>query len=400
VVVIIDNLILNCRKYFMPVFRHFDLQLLNPDFTSPLVDLFSELDYLRRLELGGTTPSLIFIQLKSIFHVLESLGSARIEGNHTTLADYVESTLEGSTQSTEHMREISNLEKAMVYIDEVIKRDTPLTEHFIRELHSLTVNNLIREGDDTPGAYRSRSVVISQAEHLPPEAIQVPGYMQKLVAFINQPDAAKYDLMKIALVHHRFSWIHPFHNGNGRVVRLITYALLIKYGFNVRRILNPTAVFCNDRERYYKMLSCADKGTNENLERWCVYVLEGIATELKKIDQLTRYDYLKEKILIPALSFARARSLITEEEESILLIVVKSGVAKSSDIRLALPELNDAQRTYQIKKLVERKMLQPIYEKSRQYTVGFVNSYLIRGVSYVLSQEGFIPKVLSSGSDT
>jgi len=35
------------------------------------------------------------------------------------------------------------------------------------------------------------------------------------------------------------------------VVRLLTYALLMKYGFNVNtggRVLNPTAVFCNDRD--------------------------------------------------------------------------------------------------------------------------------------------------------
>lgn len=69
----------------MPKFTHFDLALPNPSFDSPLVDVLTELEYLRRLELGGTTPAPVFFQLKSIFHMLESLGSARIEGNHTTL---------------------------------------------------------------------------------------------------------------------------------------------------------------------------------------------------------------------------------------------------------------------------------------------------------------------------
>ena len=81
----------------MPVFRHFDLALLNPAFDSPLVDVVTELEHLRRLQLAGTTPAPLFHQLKSIFHMLESLGSARIEGNHTTLADYVESKLDGSS---------------------------------------------------------------------------------------------------------------------------------------------------------------------------------------------------------------------------------------------------------------------------------------------------------------
>jgi len=113
--------------------------------------------------------------------------------------------------------------------------------------------------------------------------VLVPGYMEELMGFINRDDAPKYALIKVALAHHRFGWIHPFSNGNGRVVRLMTYALLIKYGFNVKtggRVLNPTAVFCNDRERYYAMLSCADKGMDESLDRWCTYVLQGILDEL------------------------------------------------------------------------------------------------------------------------
>lgn len=58
--------------------------------------------------------------------------------------------------------------------------------------------------------------------------------MQELTAFINAADPPKYDLIKVALAHHRFGWIHPFGNGNGRVVRLLTYSLLINYGFNVQ----------------------------------------------------------------------------------------------------------------------------------------------------------------------
>jgi len=54
-----------------------------------------------------------------------------------------------------------------------------------------------------------------------------------------------------------------------------------------------------------------------------------------------------------------------------------------------------AQRTYQIKKLVEQKMLQPIKEGARQYTIGFSNNYLMRGVVRALSNEGFIPATLN-----
>ncbi len=377
----------------MAEFNHFDLALLNPAFDSPLVDVLTELEHLRRLQLVGTTPAPVFFQLKRVFHMLESLGSARIEGNHTTLADYVESSLEGGSSTGDHLREIANIEQAMAFIESSMEPGAAVSEHFIRELHALAVRDLVREGDATPGAYRATAVRIAQSSHLPPEAVLVPGYMQELVAFINQPDPPKYDLIKVALAHHRFGWVHPFGNGNGRVVRLLTYALMIKYGFNVKtggRVLNPTAVFCSDRDQYYAMLSAADAGTPAGLEQWCIYVLQGVLTELKKVDQLTRYDYLTSQILNPALHYARGRALITAQEEAVLAVAIKKGVVKAADLSGAMPNLNATQRTYQIKRLVERKMLQPIGPNSRQYTIGFDNSYLMRGVIHALASESFI----------
>jgi Fic family protein len=378
----------------MPAFRHHDLALLNPGFDSPLVDVLTELEYLRRLQLGGTTPPPVFFQLKYIFHMLESLGSARIEGNHTTLADYVESKLEGGQAATDQLREMENIERGTQYIEDSIQPGAELTEHFIRELHALAVKDLVREGDATPGAYRPGQVQIARADHLPPEALHVPHYMQELVAFINEGHARKYDLIKVALAHHRFAWIHPFSNGNGRVVRMMTYALMIKYGFNVNvggRVLNPTAVFCNDRDRYYAMLAQADTGAQEGLEAWCVYVLQGILEELRKLDRLADFHYLSEKILTPALQQARARQIITPLEYNILQIAATRGIVKAGDFAFAMPGLSASQRTYQIRKLVEGKMLEPIAEGARLYAIGFRNSYLMRGIIRALSDEGFIP---------
>ncbi|SFM54720.1 Fic/DOC family protein [Rugamonas rubra] len=222
--------------------------------------------------------------------------------------------------------------------------------------------------------------------------------MSELVTFINRADPPKYDLIKVALAHHRFAWIHPFGNGNGRVVRLLTYTLLIKYGFNVKtggRVLNPTAVFCNDRDRYYSMLGRADNGTPEGRETWCIYVLDGMLDELRKVDQLTDMHYLIERILTPALHYARERALLTQLEERVLLTTARAGIAKASDLKDAMPGMTETQRTYQIRKLVEHRMLAPIREGARQYTIGFSNNFLIRGVIRALSAEGFIPDALN-----
>lgn len=136
----------------MPTFKHHDLSLLNPAFDSPLVDVVTELEHLRRLRLGGSTPAPVFFQLKHIFHMLESLGSARIEGNHTTLADYVESRLEAQPAPlSDQLREMANIEEAMSFIEEHFQPGQDVTEHWVRELHAMTVTGLERGGCHTGG---------------------------------------------------------------------------------------------------------------------------------------------------------------------------------------------------------------------------------------------------------
>ena len=383
----------------MAQFVHHDLRLLNPSFASPLLDVLTDLEYLRRLQIHGTTPLPVFLQLKHVFHYLESLASARIEGNHTTLADYVDSKVTAGASNTEQLREIDNIDIAMSQLEDTVRPGEPLSEYLLRGLHATTVDGLTREGDRTPGAYRTGPVTIAQADHQPPDPVQVPGYMTELVAFINRADAPKYDLMKVALAHHRFAWIHPFSNGNGRVVRLLTYALLIKYGFQVNtvgRLLNPAAVFCADRTRYYAMLAEADRGTEAALEGWCEYVLSGVRDELKKVDRLADYQYLQSKILLPAVAHARQRQLVTAQEEAVLVATIKAGVVKAGNLEAVLPGLSVHQRTYQIRKLVDNGMLQPIKPNARQYTIGFAHNMLLRGVVRSLSDEGFIPAALSA----
>ena len=217
-----------------PRFVDSPLRIITPGFDSPLTDVVIELERLRHPRLPGDTPLAVFLQLKEIFHTLESLGSARIEGNHTTLADYIESKIDTHGQPTDPIMEVNNIERAMAYIEDSITTGGEITEYFIRELHQMAVTGLQREGDEHPGRYRPASVRIGGAEHLPPEATRIPDYMRELADFINRADAPKYDLLKMALAHHRFLWIHPFGNGNGRTVRLLSYAMLIKYGFNVQ----------------------------------------------------------------------------------------------------------------------------------------------------------------------
>lgn len=102
-------------------FKHYDLELIQLDFGSTITDLIIDLDYLRRKELGGSTHPKIFFQLKRIFHTLESIGSARIEGNNTTITDFIENKPENGESVDEKILEIQNIEKSMSFINEYIE---------------------------------------------------------------------------------------------------------------------------------------------------------------------------------------------------------------------------------------------------------------------------------------
>jgi len=377
-------------------FNHFDLKLIEPDFGSSLTDLIIELDYLRKKQLDGSTHPKVFFQLKNIFHKLESIGSARIEGNNTTIVEYMETNLSDRKQFSEGIKEIQNIEKSMAFVEENIV-DYPISRALISEMHKMIVDELMPpphgEGDSTPGQFRQVNLEISKSTHKPPEWLKVNEYMEELLDFVNREDSPKYDLLKTAIAHHRFVWIHPFRNGNGRTVRLFTYAMLVKAGFNVNvgRIINPTAVFCSNRNDYYSYLSAADNGTRSSMLSWIEYVLKGLKEEIEKIDKLSDYEFLRKEILMPSINLSLERKYITDLESKVLKRAVDLQVISAADVKSIFPGKVDSEVSRQIKKLIDQKMLTQEKEGGRKYVLRFDNSYLLRSIIQLLGDKGFLP---------
>ncbi|MBI2888674.1 MAG: Fic family protein [Candidatus Liptonbacteria bacterium] len=386
-------------------FKDIPLKLYDPKWGSRLANTIIELEKLRVKKLGGPVPRVVFFQLKDIFQMFESLGSARIEGNNTTLAEFVEKIIENPSKKAkdEGLREIFNIERAIEFIEKNVDKKTVFNRALLSEMHKIIVDGLTPppkgEGSRHPGSLRPINVSIQRSLHVPPDHVKVPEYFDELIHFVNQSIDTQYHLLAIALSHHRMAWIHPFDNGNGRIIRMFTYAFLIKQGFQVRngRILNPTAIFCMDRNRYYEMLALADSGEEEKTLEWCSYVLEGLRAEIEKIDRLLDLSYIVNTILLPVLSFALEREHITKREYEILSAIVKSKdmSIKSGGLELIIGKESPVQRSRILKKLKDKKMLIPLKEKGRIYTIGFANNYLLRGIAYVLEKNGFVPEFLN-----
>ena len=77
----------------------------------------------------------------------------------------------------------------------------------------------------TPGAFRDRDVKVGRHIAVSPGA--VPRFLQRFesaYARLGRIDS----ILAAATAHHRLLWIHPFLDGNGRVARLMSHAMLLE----------------------------------------------------------------------------------------------------------------------------------------------------------------------------
>ena len=334
------------------------------------------------------------------FHCfIEAIGSARIEGNTTQLLELMDAEQSPESRIPQGVKEIRNMEKALVFIDRIINGQA-IDLDFISEVHRLIMEDLrpppAGDGDHRPGKFRQEEVGIGHASHLPPPPWEILPLMKELVTFMNKDHAPKYDLIKAALFHHRFVWIHPFENGNGRTARLLTYALMIKQGFrlNNSRIINPTSVFCIDRNLYYKMLSVADNGTREGQEIWCTYMLRGLRDEIRKIDLLSNHTYLAEKIIHSALVLSEEEKRITSRERYMLKIAFDAGAVSATHYRELFRDKTPQEISRRIRGLRDKNLLLSLAEGSRKYVINLKAGLLRLGIMEALDQQGFLPPQL------
>lgn len=373
-----------------------------PSFGSDLTNIILDLEKLRTKQLGGDVPPYIFFQLKNIFQILETLGSARIEGNNTTLSEYVEKLID-SQSADESDDEIKNLENAINFIEDNTDEQTVFNRAYISEIHKIITKDLTPppngEGSKYAGELRKHGVSIKKSGHTPPEHFILPEYFEKFIEFINEEYKEQYQLLMVAVAHHRFEYIHPFDNGNGRMGRLLNYAFLIKLGFKVKqgRLVNPSSVFYTDRDQYYDILSRADSLEAKDLLSWCEYFLRGLKNEIEKIDHLLKKEYVQKEILLPTLKIALEREHITKQEFEILSYLVKKEDMAMKAEELSVFGIKDSKKkSYIMNKLKEKNMISPVKEGGRIYTVRFLNNYLLRGIMQVLKENGFVSDFLNS----
>ena len=176
--------------------------------------------------------------------------SNAIEGNTLTLAE-TKVVLEGITVGGKTLREhleVINHREAIVYIEEIVRKNEPLSEWQIRNIHRLVLSKI---DDENAGVYRKENVRIAGAKHIPPSFYDLPGEMQGLMDWYESEASTLHIVERAALLHSKFVNIHPFIDGNGRTSRLLLNLELMKYGYP------PIIIRKESRFQYYEALDKA-----------------------------------------------------------------------------------------------------------------------------------------------
>lgn len=210
----------------------------------------SELDALRPL------PPPAVRKLRSQFEIEMTYNSNAIEGNSLTLKETFLVINEGLTVKGKPLKdhlEAKDHYAALEFLYELVQKNKrhTISERLIKTLHQLIVQETDKEW---AGKYRESNVMIGGADHSPPDALEVPKKMSELITWLQKMEKKLHIVELAACFHHRLVHIHPFLDGNGRTARLAMNLLLMQSGYPLVIILK------NDRKKYYRVLSRADKG--------------------------------------------------------------------------------------------------------------------------------------------
>lgn len=263
-------------------------------------------------------------------------------------------------------------------------------------MHWHVVKDLKTEGDAQAGAYRSHDVAISASKHTPPPAPDVHSRMSDLLEFANRQFPNHQQLLQIALVHHRFAWIHPFGNGNGRVARLLTYAMLRNTVFSGRghSAFNPTSVFGNDRSAYITALKNADDlGAGGSVE-WAAFFARGIRDDLERIANLQKHEYVLEQLIGPAVSAMFEDEVVSRQTADVLLLMADRGVVKAGDLMPVIGG-SSSDRSRVVRDLLERDLIRRAEDGPRFYQLRISGGPLAMRLVGQLGNIGALPPILA-----
>lgn len=312
--------------------------------TDKILSLISQIDSYKLFFQSFDIPLIQKEKIERVSLLKSSLFSAKIEGNSLTMEemDY--------TNDEKQKKEILNIIKATKYIQQNINKGTEINQEIIQELHAIVMVGLSPDAGHLRGEMGAIFNQAGVAVYISPPPEKIKSLITELTQYVNQQE--EFPLITVFLSHLVFEKIHPFIDGNGRVGRLLVYALLKSKGYDFKLFVPLEEYLENNKTDYYYFLDIGLKQTNEYLE----FILTAFLKELEKMKQTVELEINKKDIIL----------LPPRQEE--MFNIIKDHQVVSFDF-LCRRFLKVPKRTlrYDLKKLTDKKMVIKIGKTKGSY---------------------------------
>jgi Fic family protein len=273
-------------------------------------------------KLTGQLAPLTQSRIEQHMAAINSYYSNLIEGNSTRPHE-IRAAQRGDYSGDPAKRDLQQESLAHMQVQEWLLAQKPnldqlFTPEFIGQLHAefykrVPENLWFIKGEQgevvdkvVPGEWRTRQVIVGQ--HIPPNAEDLPALMTRFCE-VYHPQQFSGDRKYIAIMaaHHRLAWIHPFVDGNGRVGRLFTDAVLKAAGLDTCGVWCLSRGLARSSSRYKTLLSNADSPrlgdydgrgalTEKGLTDFCSYMLEQAIDQVTYIIDLLDLSKMRQRI--------------------------------------------------------------------------------------------------------
>ncbi|MCC8988216.1 MAG: Fic family protein [Candidatus Contendobacter sp.] len=207
-----------------------------------------------------------------------------------------------------------------------IKGEEPLSEYFIRGLQAQFTahqdhSDAVTESGDLvrvtllKGEYKTlpnnpRRPDGEMHVYCPPELTKEE--MENLVRMYREAEPTYSPEVRSAWLHHRFTQIHPFQDGNGRVARALSSLVFLREG------LFPLVVRESDRTEYIGALETADAGDLSPLISFFARRQRDSILKAIGLEQQVQQSKYADQIISSALELLKSR--FTREQQKLSLV--------------------------------------------------------------------------------
>ncbi len=285
-----------------------------------------------------------------------------IEGNDLTLYQ-TKKILEGQEVygRARDIQEIINYRNVMTLLDELAAKRGGYETTMLNDIHRATVERIIVP--EKVGVLRSTEVVIKEEGtgrviFSPPPSAEVPYLLEDFFAWLNDNEAREiHPVLRAGISHYILVAIHPFVEGNGRTVRAFSTLILMREGYDVKKLFSLEEHFDSDPGEYYQALSQVDKQSpnigNRDVTPWLEYFTGVVAIELTKVKDKVRKLSIDSRLKV---KFGEQVSL-SERQMRLIEYISDQGSGGMGELKRVLPMVSEDTILREVRGLMEKGII-------------------------------------------